>query len=440
MKKRDAVDRPARGPFPLPTGDVPSSVRCISVRIPDGDDYEKLLAGALEVLTRWASYERDPEHKARLVATAWRNALFGETLWERCSMFDIRIDPENHCMLQKTIDGGDNWEDVGSFYDCAYGAGQDAVQDAIDDGTLGPGGQQPPASAPPANECVTYHVVLHASERWLCPVPISSAFTVRVTDAVGGWYDGDPFSGRWYCPSGKAYYLGLCASDIPYYGTDPLQAGNHMQVVANVGDDWGDPMADVWQVPAGHSSENLYLQANDDPVSDNQGEARFTVEICAAGWCFEVDLTGDLPDWLTLEYGTKTANGIEAQTGYGYRPDTEDQAYGSRVGYHVTMPEAGHITGIDTLVDWSIPVPDWDTNGVRNTYSWSDTYVDLGDLLSDPTVYSTTPDHSVSQDEEFTKVFGSGWAGEDSPPYSQVTLTKIKFWGTGANPFGENNC
>lgn len=282
-KRRNAVDRPPRGLYPLPAGDVPSATRCVKVNIPDGDDYEKILAGALETLTHWTAYERDVSHKGTQVAAAWRNTLLNQTVFEHCegNLFDIRIDPEDSCMLQKTEDGGETWENVGSMNPCAETTASDILDGALGDGTITGGVSQGSPSGPPQSEqCYTYSVMLRGNDKWHCPVSVSAGWTIRIYDSGGGWGDGGV---DWFCPDGSRYLLGQCREDQKYAREeDPLPTAYHGQLIGCHGTTptWFDPLAATYTIPAGHYEEELLLQMNDDPLGDNLGSVHFQVEVC----------------------------------------------------------------------------------------------------------------------------------------------------------------
>ena len=59
----------------LPSTISPTGKRCITLEIPDDDDFERDLVGALAELTRWNSWDGDILHSGRVVAKQWLTAL-----------------------------------------------------------------------------------------------------------------------------------------------------------------------------------------------------------------------------------------------------------------------------------------------------------------------------------------------------------------------------
>lgn len=306
-------------PAPLPSFQLPIALPAAD---PDAGDqvciqfskaWLPLVRGALLQLLSKATWDTTDPDALNTVQGQVFNLLDLFNDEAVCAMFDVRIDPENICMLQKTVDGGSTWQDVGSFYYCAKGAAADEIANEIADGILATRGQQPPTPAPQPGYCYNYHVAIPGTSRWLCPVSVSENDTVYVSNASGGWWDGDVTLGRWYCPTGKAYLLGICGADIPYYPGDPYQGGNHMQLVANIASTWADPLSAVWTVPGGIVDQPLYIQANDDPLSDNQGSVQFDVEVCRGGWTHIFNFLADNGGFTAAEYGGVVPTWVNGQ-------------------------------------------------------------------------------------------------------------------------------
>lgn len=93
---------------PLPSNASPTGTRCITLTIPDDDEWERDIYSQAAELTKWYMWERDIGHNGKPIADIWRAAL--ET-WNRCieNMFDVRQNDEMPCVLEKTIDG-ETWE------------------------------------------------------------------------------------------------------------------------------------------------------------------------------------------------------------------------------------------------------------------------------------------------------------------------------------------
>jgi hypothetical protein len=280
-------------PVPLPTSD-PNAGDQVCVQF--GAAWLPLVRGALQQLMLSSTWDTsDPDD---LLLALQRAAslidLFSDDA--ECEMQTlVRTNPENNCQLDVSYDGGENWEMFANLYDCARAAASDEIADQISDGVLGARGQQPPGGLLGQAECHTYHVALRATDRWHCPVPVSSDFSIHVMAASGGWCDGTL---SWWCPDGARYLLGTCSEQNHYHDeNDPLQSAWHMAIIGALGSTpvYFDPLTSTYTVPSGYVNEEFVLQANDGSLSDNFGSVEFDVEICNEAQCPALDY-----DWTTL--------------------------------------------------------------------------------------------------------------------------------------------
>lgn len=95
-------------PYPPPAGTV-----CIPVNVPDDPQWIALFTGAIYRLSQQIWYDRDDAHTAKAVAAVWAD-IYNSTLqsaWGCGGMFDIRLKPGSHCIVQATMDGGVTWVD-----------------------------------------------------------------------------------------------------------------------------------------------------------------------------------------------------------------------------------------------------------------------------------------------------------------------------------------
>jgi hypothetical protein len=367
------------------------------VTIPDDVHYIAAFKGALYELAKAYAWGDDPEHTAIQVAAKMQASFDG--IIEGCDLFDIRFDPENHCMIQKTTDGGETWQDVGSVYSCGRDAASDEIYEAIGDGRIiSAVGQEPPGGGLPIQECHTYHVLLRGGDRWLCPVAVSAQWTVRVTVAVGGWGDGGVM---WFCPDGSRYLLGQCYPNSKFYDDDdPLLTAYHGQVIGLFGESptYFDPLTAEYTIPAGNYNQPLWLQMNDSNIADNLGSIQLTVEVCntdsidivLGGIGATAELIGTNKWYVSIPINAYPGGIGQAQSTVEFRnPDNE------RVCGH---PEMTNITGW-TDVDGSTsnnggiyvwpsgyygfptPLPEgqnWQTYYVNNYYPATDvSYLDV---------------------------------------------------------------
>lgn len=291
-----------RSRWALPATTEPENVRCFKIEIPDDKMYIAAFKGALYDLCKPYAWQNDDEHTALMAGN--RMLLSYASIEEvSCEAGTMQIRAcENNCGIEYSTDG-ENWTCV-DLTGCIADIVGIGIDNAIQNGVIQQnGGQQNPGNAPEPDSCNSYHVVLRATDRWLCPVPIATGFSIRVSNASGGWSDG---SLAWYCPDGARYLAGSCSEQLhTHQEGDPLNPDAwHMQIVASVDDAvFGDPLAAAYVVPAGYSNGQLWLQANDGSLSDNQGQIEFDVEVCNGqqlDWYHEWDFTVEQGTWSQL--------------------------------------------------------------------------------------------------------------------------------------------
>lgn len=114
----------ARRLYELPAT-LPDGLRCVTLAIPDDDDYEDLLRVHLLELARWTSYERDHGKTAAKVARLWALAFFETDFCGGVSMgVTIRQLPGSPCTVQELVAG--QWVDVVNLALCSAGITRDA--------------------------------------------------------------------------------------------------------------------------------------------------------------------------------------------------------------------------------------------------------------------------------------------------------------------------
>lgn len=263
--------------LPIPATIDPVGRRCFTVNVPDDPTHIAAFRGALNALATWQVWQFDDAHSGKDVAAVWRTVTDEIT---ECEMIALRRKPTDFCMLQLSTDGGATWTDVFDASDCAHAAAVSEITDAINDGRLAPIGQQPPKPYQPSGQCTSYDVTLQANGRWHSPIPVQANDTINITNVRGGWFDGDL---DWNCPDGSDYLLGFCTGSGTTESGDPAPTVNHMRLIANWDTTFVDAYNQIITIPGGVSLTELYLQANDATLSDNQGSIQFHVEICSAG-------------------------------------------------------------------------------------------------------------------------------------------------------------
>lgn len=212
----------------------------------------------------------------------------------------LRGDPGG-CGVQWSTDDGGTWNTI-DLASCITGLANDAILQAISDGVIAKGNNQPGPSSPPEPEaCQTFHVKLAGNDRWLCPFPVSTNFTITVSNKRGGWSDG---SADWFCSDGSRYYLGICDDTGKTHNEgDPLaDETHHMELIAQVGNDFFNPGSGTYEITGLYISQPLWFQANDGSLEDNQGAIEFDVEICSSSdvWSHEFDFTLSEQGWESV--------------------------------------------------------------------------------------------------------------------------------------------
>jgi hypothetical protein len=310
QKPRDLLVRQL---FPIPDIPAPLGLRCVSVYIPDSMDHLAIFAGALALLGKWNSWEKDAAHNARLCALAWQKALYlgirdcdtgqsieGFTLEDDMSD-NIRIDPDNECIIQIKCCG--EWTTLIDISKC------------VPSGLV-----QPTDGTPlPSGSCRSWDVSLRANEKWLIPLALNEGDTVEVTGATGAWNDGTL---GWNCVNGMTFGFGACVGADAPDPTDPLQTVNHMRLIMSVDGVYTDAYNTIYAVPSGVSDGQGFLQANDGTLSDNSGTVSFRVTVCTqsaapAGVTFTYDW-GSGPTTLDFVSGQERIVSFTATATPGY--------------------------------------------------------------------------------------------------------------------------
>lgn len=330
--------------FPTPDPPAPAKMRCVSVYIPDSMDHLAAFAGAIALLGKWNSWQKDEAHTARLAAVAWQqclmlgirdcetNEVFDGVLLEDFMTMGFRIDPDNNCIMQVWCIN--HWE---TFWDISSCVASNASQPS-------------PDTALEAGECRTYHVTLQANSKWLLPLSIQAGTTIQVSNASGGWSDG---TAGWNCPNGMTYALGACVSaDAPDPG-DPLQTVNHMRLIAEYNGQFYDAYNTTIPIFGG-TPGNVFFQANDGALEDNQGSVSFDLTVCnteqTGEWVFRAFGGYDHFDKFTLY----AYSGLSA----AYNPGTDSVdgiPSGGSTGIGVELPvsAATSITEVIAIINYT---------------------------------------------------------------------------------------
>jgi len=263
----------------LPSVVDPPTTRCFVINVPNEPLHIAAFRGALLNLAAAYKWQDDPTHKAREVALVWRRIVDAVTdcddpptppaypntgiYLEDFMSQQIRISPVDPCVIQMWCI--DHWEDWYDPRNCIVG------------GSV----QPPPASEIPAGECRSFNLRLPGNMITILPISVSAGDTIQISDASGGWWNGDALE-PWACPSGDWYILGGCTIEGTISPLSPIPTKAVGRVVARIDGVYYDAFNTTIGVPSGLSDVAVYFQMNDDDITDNSGSISITVEVCRA--------------------------------------------------------------------------------------------------------------------------------------------------------------
>lgn len=415
MSKRYPVSR-----WVLPDDVAPDTSICYQVPVPNDPQHIAAFKGAIYMLAKAYSWQNDDAHTALDVAAVWLD-IFNNL--ETCEMVRIRIKPTDPCIIQLSNDGGSTWEDQADVSQCATERAQQVLQDALDDGQISGGGQQPGQGAGEPGVCYEYTITLRGNDRWHAPVALEGGDVITVDTVSGAWWDGD-ITHTWRCPNGQSFLLGACTGGTITDGGDPEPTLPHMELIGNLPEDGTTPYFDMneteYEVPSGVAPGEFYLQANDGTLEDNQGSVNFHVKICKSLWTHIFDFTVN-------------------DGGFAVRNPVYSCHYVAGVGWQTTSTEPG----IDIYID--LPSGDYGIIKIEMEAIWSKAGGDYGAGLS---YYQNSPlvvyldNGGIPADGAFhMQATGTGPAQKRFvvaaiPGHTgTATITSAKITGTGISPY-----
>lgn len=279
------ADETAR--FTLPEVVAPTDTVCFQVPVPNDKFHIAAFKGSIYKLGRAYSWQNDPDHTAKLVASVWME-IFNNL--EKCKPCPpntgyagagggdedlmLRQNPDNPCELQNSVDGVTwcTWADLSK---------------CVKIGQPGSGSEQPK----PGGGQACYQAVFHANDLWLLPTSVSTGDTILLTDVNGAWTDG---GASWRCPDGTLFVAGVCINGTEgYSGSNPVPSAPAMAIVVKIGSTfYAIPQGTPFTVPSGHSNDQVLFQANDDTLSDDSGQISFNVCVtnnAAVNWSHDIN-------------------------------------------------------------------------------------------------------------------------------------------------------
>lgn len=401
--------------YVLPDVVNPPGTRCFSVPVPDNVFHVAAFLGQIKALASAYSWQDDQDHTALLVAAVWKDIFDG---LEGCDVQTLLRMSGDCQWIEYSYDNGVSWSQLVNVNTCANAA----ITEAISDGVLTGPGQQPAGGEVPSNDCWIYNVELQANSRWLCPVPVESGYTVAVENANGGWADGNTITAVWACPNGTAYVLGACYGAIDTDPNDPVPTVSHMRLIGFCDDIYMDMYNTTYEVPDGTPQSHFFLQANDSSLSDNQGSIRCKVTVCNYHlWCYEWDFT-------TSQQGFVTQYGTTYETGQGFVDGSQpDGAY----IYKTDLPEyVAEKVEIEFNENWGGNNP-----GVYAGDVYPPETYELSSGASGTTVIVMNGELSGTT----LSIGADRWVG-NVQHFGTIRLAKVRLFGAGINPFGDDNC
>lgn len=376
------------------------------------EDWLPLIMGAVKVLMRPETYKGDIPTVIDAVANASQLvSQIGECEVERTFRQDV-------CHLYTTLNGIET---------LIFNA-QDCVNANLADGTLAKANSGYIGDIP-SDDCHTYSVSLTIDKNWIAPNVVNTGDTLLLSNWQGGATDLGMLSTTWVCPSGTAYAFGGCtntARAATIYGTDPLQSAPHLAVIAAIGSSYYD----IWNsasgitpatftVPSGVTNQPLRLLMNVGTAVGlvAAGEMWGEITICNKHqWCYEFDFTTGQHGWSVIPLDN---------TGY-------DGTYITGTGFQGLNPAIGINPGV-VLLPTSIFVTSTNGAGSRildtnscspGTLAAHTLSIANGSGIFEPAYQMTTTD--------WFAVFHGG--------NTTQTISKVKVYGSGTNPFGASNC
>jgi hypothetical protein len=270
-------------------------------------------------------------------------AMFGNAIDTGDCLTEPTFRQPDDCSLQVSIDGGATWATIFDARACAIGAADNQIAEGIAAGILGGPTQLPPTTPPIPLACWTYHVTLTGNGVFKIPFALNDGWTVQITNAKGGWYDGNLLA-PWFCPDGNEYQLGDCLASSGTTDTaDPLPTQNHMELLFQYGSVFVPAYNTTYAIPSGTGSTDGQFRANDSVLSDNAGSIEFDLTVCNES---VVIVCPEVLDFTTGQHHTD-ANGDNTVTPYGYYGG----GYASGVGYQSTPTVIGGYSGVTDCIE-----------------------------------------------------------------------------------------
>jgi len=290
--------------FPLPDNVAPVGTRCLQVTIPDDDQYQTLLLAVVNTLSYWMTYDRDPLHRAALVANLFKKVM---KTWTDCGGNPVQTiaegeDFDDMSQLTQIVEDSDGCE---FEYRCCVDGTWIQVARKSDLATNPPGtGNQPLPGGGTSQFCKT----LYCNQVTVIPAAVNTGDVITVVSASGDW--SDQF-GRWLCIDGNLFFI-ECTGVGGASGAsgDVLMSANHLSAVVKFSTGYYALYpGGVLTVPAGVFNEQPEILANKPTVNSGSGSIDVCVEIQnnqSVTWSHTFDFTVSPAGWSLAFVGGST--------------------------------------------------------------------------------------------------------------------------------------
>lgn len=412
---------------------------CIQIEVPNDPAHIAAFRGALLNLANAYRWADDPAHTAKDVALVWRDIIDNMGEWGCSMLTDVRQNDTLPCVLEKNLSG--EWQPFANLRYCPpnlrisggkiqyYDEGtQTWVDYPTDTGGSAPGGQpgvQPGGDEPiPAGVCEEIILTTQGNGLMAVPFRVVPGDNVYISGVIGGWsHDGSIVSFEWTCGTGKQYAFGMCGS-VDGDDTGSIVAAYPLgRLICQYGDHFFDAQADSFDIPVEWDEATLFLRMNDPDLSNNAGSVTAKVTVCSGAWCFEWDFTTGTQGW-TLTGATARDGGGLYGTGAG-----GDDNVGANLP--VCPDYVADRFEFEFNASWSGNNPRLlVTNEAYPNSEWQLSNTSSGNAIMTLAGPLTGTDLGINADRQV--------GGQQS--WDSLRLAKIRAYGVGTNPFGENNC
>lgn len=430
--------------FPLPLIVDPPRI-CIQIEIPNEQYHIAAFLGNFVNLGYWFNWQRDADHTGLAVSKIWYDiflqvaqqiSLGGNCLPDIAgfagaddgSDFMIRQNPENPCLLESSVNGTD-W--------CVFADISKCMNFGSQPGT---GSPQPQPGGGTQQTCSK----LNANGRLLIPTSVSTGDTITLESASGA--GNDPNEGSpglaWRLPNGDQFFAGVDVGFPVFKSGDPLPSVHHMKIIAGLGNTptYVDlPVGTPVTVPGGITNAQLWVQVNDDDLSNDLGSYDVCVTVTnnhSSGFTHTFDFVAGSGFWTltSLPWG----NNGEYVLGSGWHGTCN----GDSDKYNQIVIQRSNPDSTVMFTDISLQFDETSGEAANTITSYVFAHhLDGSDetLITKPSDNTSSPSvwhGSTTNVAYFWMIWSCGIdRGGSCPVSGDVLIPKIIVGGTGTDPF-----